>query len=315
MGEAGRRRKKEEKGRRRKKKEEEGRRKEKKEEERRRRKKKEEEGRRRKKQEEEGRGRKKKEDTLPATTWTSDLRLEFWLQKSSLRYLRSDLKLTLATNRSVLLKLDTPTVLILICIDFQHHQAMKKKKTSKSPVVKAGVLAGKVKDLLPEALDLSSLKPEEDDDGPPEELTTETAAAVEEVDALLATKEKVKKAKPKKGDAPKSKAVKYLWEEPENQELLELLRQETETKRQAKATRARVEKDGVVLIKHGADEDDLEASNFLKEELFSRRKRKRSVRDRFDRNVLSAFSRARPLHVVNPRKKTRQAAAETALGK
>ncbi|CAL1145644.1 unnamed protein product [Cladocopium goreaui] len=183
---------------------------------------------------------------------------------------------------------------------------MKKKNTSKSPVVKAGVLAGKVKGLLPEALDLSSLKAEEDDDGPPEELTTETAAAVEE--------EKVKKAKPKKGDAkPKSKAVKYLWEEPENQELLELLRQETETKRQAKATRARVEKDGVVLIKQGADEDDLEASNFLKEELFSRRKRKRSVRDRFDRNVLSAFSRARPLHVVNPRKKTRQAA--TALGK
>ncbi|CAL1145643.1 unnamed protein product [Cladocopium goreaui] len=191
---------------------------------------------------------------------------------------------------------------------------MKKKNTSKSPVVKAGVLAGKVKGLLPEALDLSSLKAEEDDDGPPEELTTETAAAVEEVDALLVTKEKVKKAKPKKGDAkPKSKAVKYLWEEPENQELLELLRQETETKRQAKATRARVEKDGVVLIKQGADEDDLEASNFLKEELFSRRKRKRSVRDRFDRNVLSAFSRARPLHVVNPRKKTRQAA--TALGK
>mmetsp|Transcript_85791 Transcript_85791/g.136295 ORF Transcript_85791/g.136295 Transcript_85791/m.136295 type:complete len:188 (+) Transcript_85791:47-610(+) len=187
---------------------------------------------------------------------------------------------------------------------------MKKKKQSKSPVVKAGVLAGKVKNLLPEALDLSSLKAEEDDDGPPEELTTETAAA--EVDALLATKEKVKKAKPKKGDAkPKSKAVKYLWEEPENQELLELLRQETETKRQAKASRARAEKDGVVLVKQGADEDDLEASNFLKEELFSRRKRKRSVRDRFDRNVLSAFSRARPLHVVNPTKKSRQAAAPT----
>ena len=54
------------------------------------------------------------------------------------------------------------------------------------------------------------------------------------------------------------------------------------------------------------------AMGFLSEELFARRKRKRTVADKYDRNVLSAFSavplriprperrgRARPLHLLN----------------
>eukprot|EP00434_Breviolum_minutum_P026822 symbB.v1.2.023706.t1/scaffold2183.1/size166057/10 len=198
---------------------------------------------------------------------------------------------------------------------------MKKKlKASKPPAgVKVGVLAGKVKNLLPEALDLSALtaSPDEDDDGPPEELTTTTAPAGEaeaeaEAEAFLAEKEKVKKGKQKKGETPQGKAVKYLWEDPENQELLEVLQEQTATKRKAKAARARVEKDGVTLLEGAHEEDDAqEAVQFLREELFFRRKRKRSVRDRFDRNVLSALSGARPMHVIKPSKGKKQKAEAT----
>ncbi|CAJ1414501.1 unnamed protein product, partial [Effrenium voratum] len=108
--------------------------------------------------------------------------------------------------------------------------------------------------------------------------------------------EKVKRRKDAKAKAkPKAKA-KHLWEDPENQELLGVLRQQTQERRQKRAKAARLDKDGVTLqdsiLQAEAGQD---ASHFLTEELFGRRKRKRSLRDRFDRNVLRGS--AHPLHL------------------
>ncbi|CAJ1371235.1 unnamed protein product [Effrenium voratum] len=177
---------------------------------------------------------------------------------------------------------------------------MKKKKQAKT---EQAVLAGKVKDLLPEAFDFTKLKAEsEDEDGPPEEVHTVSGAGAEpeaQAASLMAAAkdtEKVKRRKDAKAKAkPKAKA-KHLWEDPENQELLGVLRQQTQERRQKRAKAARLDKDGVTLqdsiLQAEAGQD---ASHFLTEELFGRRKRKRSLRDRFDRNVLRGS--AHPLHL------------------
>eukprot|EP00913_Durusdinium_trenchii_P033178 g31061.t1 len=184
--------------------------------------------------------------------------------------------------------------------------AMKKKKPAKT--TKAGVLAGKVKTLLPKALDLGSLRrvedtrgpclgesqtdsvlQEEEEDGPPEEVTTVVADAEAEAAALLAQapskdgerdgrafrskagssdwvktrllvshcfadrlQERPKAKRKKGGEEP---AAKYVWEDPANQELLQLLQQQTEQRRRRASARRRVEKDGVTLLQDGAQKE------------------------------------------------------------
>eukprot|EP00931_Biecheleriopsis_adriatica_P062869 TRINITY_DN37977_c0_g1_i2.p2 TRINITY_DN37977_c0_g1~~TRINITY_DN37977_c0_g1_i2.p2 ORF type:complete len:225 (+),score=67.09 TRINITY_DN37977_c0_g1_i2:28-675(+) len=203
---------------------------------------------------------------------------------------------------------------------------ISKAKSDVTSKKKAGVLAGKVKQLLPEALDIKSLLPkggdsEDDDDGPPEEVATvsgpvgsldEDEGPPEEVQNITslpseveATRTTRKTARKKAARSEKSQN-KYAWQDPENKEALNSLKEQEAAKRRRRTGNTRLEKDGVVLVREGAAQApvdaDLAAADFFAEELFSRRKRKRTMADRYDRNVLGARSRSHAMHQVLPKK-------------
>mmetsp|Transcript_47058 Transcript_47058/g.87988 ORF Transcript_47058/g.87988 Transcript_47058/m.87988 type:complete len:200 (-) Transcript_47058:26-625(-) len=182
---------------------------------------------------------------------------------------------------------------------------------------KAGVLAGKVKKHLPQAFDVGQLGEgaADDDDGPPEEVTTRLGVeegVEEEADADAApAKKPTGKARTNAKDSETAKKSKYLWEDPANQELLQALRQEDQERRKRPSLTSKMEKDGVTLLADDAcpAAHDRSASDFLQEELFGGRKRKRTVNDRHDRNILGGVNRSLPLHVTaaTPRARKRRA--------
>eukprot|EP00930_Biecheleria_cincta_P073662 TRINITY_DN60940_c0_g1_i1.p1 TRINITY_DN60940_c0_g1~~TRINITY_DN60940_c0_g1_i1.p1 ORF type:complete len:204 (-),score=53.85 TRINITY_DN60940_c0_g1_i1:84-695(-) len=193
----------------------------------------------------------------------------------------------------------------------------KEKKQQESK----GVLAGKVKQLLPQALDLTRLvsKPgsaESDDDGPPQEIATQLGPTTvqpteeqEDITSLPSSNKKSTKDTTKKGSLKtKKKSAKFIWQEPETQQLLEDLRVQDEQRRQKHLSAGRTEKAGIVLVQEGTREalGDAKASEFLKEELFDRRKRKRSMADRLDRNVLAGCNRATGLHRVSAKPRAKR---------
>ncbi|CAE7799327.1 ANK1 [Symbiodinium sp. CCMP2456] len=168
----------------------------------------------------------------------------------------------------------------------------------------AGLLAGKVKDHLPQAFDVSRLgkvADEDDEDGPPEEVTTglgtnpaQEDPEVEETAAdSLPSKESVAvgKARRRKKQGDGTKQL-NLWQDPENQELLQALKIEDQEKRKRHAGTTQMEKHGVTLRSDAAQAHDRggHAADFLQKELFGNRKRKRNVADRYDRNVLAGCS-------------------------
>eukprot|EP00931_Biecheleriopsis_adriatica_P062868 TRINITY_DN37977_c0_g1_i1.p2 TRINITY_DN37977_c0_g1~~TRINITY_DN37977_c0_g1_i1.p2 ORF type:complete len:213 (+),score=65.56 TRINITY_DN37977_c0_g1_i1:28-639(+) len=191
---------------------------------------------------------------------------------------------------------------------------ISKAKSDVTSKKKAGVLAGKVKQLLPEALDIKSLLPkggdsEDDDDGPPEEVATVSGPVgsldEDEGPPEEATRTTRKTARKKAARSEKSQN-KYAWQDPENKEALNSLKEQEAAKRRRRTGNTRLEKDGVVLVREGAAQApvdaDLAAADFFAEELFSRRKRKRTMADRYDRNVLGARSRSHAMHQVLPKK-------------
>ncbi|CAE8612996.1 unnamed protein product [Polarella glacialis] len=189
-------------------------------------------------------------------------------------------------------------------------QKLKNPKKVEKPA-KAGVLSlSKVKQFLPEALDVSRLAKasvgddDDDDDGPPVEVSTNRAkegaddegdSPPDEVTHLPKTRRGRRKGAAADGldEAASSgtqsgKKAKFAWEEPENQALFETLKAEDELRRRRNLGSSRVEKNGITLVRDGVTQasGDAAASEFWKQEMFVRRKRKRSVDDRLDRNVL-----------------------------
>eukprot|EP00928_Gymnodinium_smaydae_P095921 TRINITY_DN8353_c0_g1_i2.p2 TRINITY_DN8353_c0_g1~~TRINITY_DN8353_c0_g1_i2.p2 ORF type:complete len:255 (+),score=91.89 TRINITY_DN8353_c0_g1_i2:176-940(+) len=115
----------------------------------------------------------------------------------------------------------------------------------------------------------------------------EAGAAEEGAEEAAKVERPAKKVKQKTKTAKAAKEP--FWKEPENQALLEQIRDSDEKRRQRRLASSRVAKDGVVLMHSGASaaaEAPRLAADFLQNELFSHRKRTRSRGDRFDRNVL-----------------------------
>eukprot|EP00933_Yihiella_yeosuensis_P054547 TRINITY_DN53010_c0_g1_i1.p1 TRINITY_DN53010_c0_g1~~TRINITY_DN53010_c0_g1_i1.p1 ORF type:complete len:221 (+),score=88.33 TRINITY_DN53010_c0_g1_i1:87-749(+) len=205
-------------------------------------------------------------------------------------------------------------------------KVLKKSKDKGSGEKKVGLLAGKVKGLLPEALDVAKLlkkddaDDDDDSDDAPEEVTTnrvaggaEEAAAEEEPEEAENSEAPVAKKKIRRGTrgSKAKKEEKYVWQDPENQELFEALREQDENRRRKDTDGRRIDKDGITLVRDGVAQESLSTApaDFLTEELWNRRKRKRSQIDRFDRNVLGR-GRAAGMHVVKPKK-----AAKPNIGK
>merc|ERR1712224_517561 len=128
---------------------------------------------------------------------------------------------------------------------------------------KAGLLAGKVRNLLPEALDAKLLAPkdadDDDEDGPPEEVATISGPAgdepPEEVQNTTADITELEAPKPRQSKAKKSgksgksagstvpeKKAKFLWQDPENKELFDVLKEQDEQRRRRRQGAMRVQK-------------------------------------------------------------------------
>mmetsp|Transcript_62280 Transcript_62280/g.96822 ORF Transcript_62280/g.96822 Transcript_62280/m.96822 type:complete len:191 (-) Transcript_62280:37-609(-) len=173
----------------------------------------------------------------------------------------------------------------------------KRKLKGASPEEGAtGLLTGKTKELLPAPLKLSaSVAEDDDDDGPPEEAST-----------VRITRPQSKPGKDDSDDDGPPEQVttargatanaEFFWQEPEKRKVLGALRDNAaKRRRKNEASNSRLEKDGVVLARLseksvastvGVPAAAKTPSDFLSQELFGRRKRKRSAFDRNDRNSL-----------------------------
>jgi len=177
---------------------------------------------------------------------------------------------------------------------------------------KAGLLAGKIKEWLPPSLDLSGFSKAEEDEGPPEEVTNRPAPgaagdddsddAPEEVSTrrgdaatnaaeVPVAKKRGRRKVEEEEEAPEVAGVGgYVWEDPENRRLLEMMREKDVARRKRKTGPDRVVKHGFTLVRadhsFAGDPEGSSAASFLAKELFEKRKRKRMTKDRNDRNVL-----------------------------
>mmetsp|Transcript_17939 Transcript_17939/g.41840 ORF Transcript_17939/g.41840 Transcript_17939/m.41840 type:complete len:238 (-) Transcript_17939:82-795(-) len=212
--------------------------------------------------------------------------------------------------------------------------AAKGKKAKSTP--KVGVLEGKVASLLPPDLKLEQLATGDDDDGPPEEISSKVKVAetapIEEAPAAKPqadTQDKggqstanstdrgnKSKGQPPNGQPPSKDGKKvqkkkkpaqpqYFWQEPENAEIVRELSNREQEKRTQRVALHRTVKDGFVIVRAGAAglvgataAPAVDGDNFIDSELYSRRKRKRSVRDRYDRNVLGRNSALTAAHIT-----------------
>merc|ERR1712139_537675 len=87
----------------------------------------------------------------------------------------------------------------------------------------------------------------------------------------------------------------YFWQDPSKRQALGVLREESAKRRRRRDAGSQLEKDGITLVKLGSgpvasltSQVPAVASprDFLSQEMFGRRKRRRTATDRKDRNVL-----------------------------
>jgi len=148
---------------------------------------------------------------------------------------------------------------------------------------------------------------DEDDDAPPEEVSNKMMAPelmlpkVEEEASRAKRPRPLKKIK-SEGDVDKAFSAGdetggYIWEDPQNREMLEILRDRDSRRQQRKLAGACVTKHGFQLQRADAaafhESSNANAAEFLQNELFANRIRKRSLENLKDRGGAGDHYRCR----------------------